>query len=809
MLRQRIFLLVGVCFGAALFFVILFFPARALQETMKTFTDDLTGNSIEESTGYYDPLLKSIVLKRRINETILWQTSADVRYFDPYERIALTKDNKFFSIPENFSGYEDLTSFITLTLRNVTGAYRMGNEILIADTINVQRLSNASGTMRSYGYLNLDSIDPSRVDGISFACASTYSVCLFLSRSHQGNLAEYRNSVFSMINLSSEIDLSSASLFKRGDRLYIAGTKTTNNTIVFKLFYYDTAARKISIDGPIFTFSRLDAWTFGVKGSEGLLFVRSGGERKLLRYDGAGGWTTIHEPLLETIDIDGINSLNGKWLINRQDGLYLYESYTSLHNIKPQLIKINGKSFGVTDYNNKPLLVTDREAVSLEEGGYMDNAIIKSKKIEEQEAIVGAMVFWEDEKESTSITYYISNDDGKTWISVPSEKGARINFPIEGYQLRYRALLTGQSQTTPKFKKMVITYFTKDISLKGKRARDKTRADDLAKAAQALEKYIIDFQRFPRVDFSEAREGWQELKRILQSAGTARNKNYVGDFALPQDSAYPYSYRSSYNEYVLSTTFEEDNSTYLNNDADGTQLDFNCNDPVYCLTRTLYNTSSQINISPSSSVSTASSSPSSFVQPSSSPVIVPLPTSSPVVQPSSSPIVRSSLTKPALLKSRASPKVYRDIGKNQIIVIRSKELFESFGYSWQDIKVVSANEFKKYHLARLVKIKGASAIYLLNENGYKRKIATPAIFGSYGKKLSDVPEVEQEFLDFFSASNTIRLKGDKRVFIIIDNSKHWIKAPVAFNTLGLKWEQVIEVTKKDFDSYATGESIVY
>ncbi|MBI2633226.1 MAG: hypothetical protein HYW78_02430, partial [Parcubacteria group bacterium] len=175
---------------------------------MKTFTDDLTGNSIEESTGYYDPLLKSIVLKRRINETILWQTSADVRYFDPYERIALTKDNKFFSIPENFSGYEDLTSFITLTLRNVTGAYRMGNEILIADTINVQRLSNASGTMRSYGYLNLDSIDPSRVDGISFACESTYSVCLFLSRSHQGNLAEYRNSVFSMINLSSEIDLS-------------------------------------------------------------------------------------------------------------------------------------------------------------------------------------------------------------------------------------------------------------------------------------------------------------------------------------------------------------------------------------------------------------------------------------------------------------------------------------------------------------------------------------------------------------------------------------------------------------------------
>ncbi len=746
----------------------------ALQEIQKSITDDMSGRYIESNTGFYEPLMKSIISKRRINEQALWQAPSPIRLLNPDARVAITRDNRFLSIFDGFIGYEDISGNITLPRDRILFVERLQNEWLVSDGNKIEILKGEDRVMRTDRFLNIGTVGLRRVSSI--ACSNNNDACLILSTSDK-KLVSYSSGNLVSIDLSGEIDLGTAALVKSGPRLYIGGTQAVGKTVIFKLFYYDISPRKITIDGSLFTFNRIERWVFGDMINRGLLYIRADNKAQYLEYDGAGGWNIINDPFLQSIVVENpIVSFGGKWLLRQRDALYLYDSFGFAYDIFPQLNKKTSGIVWISEHNDAPLVITQKEVIAIKDNGFEENATIESRQINERDSIISAVMTWDDDNGFDDITYQISNDNGETWHTI-SEKGARVSFLNEGYVLRYRAVMRGTSYTTPRLKKIAVTYSTKDISTRGKQARDRRRTDDLSTTARLLEVYFKDFGRFPRVDNIKPDEGWKELQLILQSAGKTNRKNYAGGFPFPQDSDYPYYYRSSFNDYALASELEEGGSAYLAKDADGTTLDFNCNDPLYCLTRDLHRGPQKTSAPPPQTVSPQAS------------------------------ISLKDFNVAGLIQIKGDTKVYRDIGKGQIIWIQSKEIFEKLRYVWSAIKFITRTEFQNYRLARIVKEKNQSAIYLVNENGYKRRIANPVIFGSYGRSLKDIPEIERELLDFLPSSDIIRLKGDKKIFVIIDNEKHWITTPDAFRALGLKWEQVIEVTKKDFDSYPTRESI--
>ncbi len=57
---------------------------------------------------------------------------------------------------------------------------------------------------------------------------------------------------------------------------------------------------------------------------------------------------------------------------------------------------------------------------------------------------------------------------------------------------------------------------------------------------------------------------------------------------------------------------------------------------------------------------------------------------------------------------------------------------------------------------RLIREEGGTRVYALNEFGYKRHIANPEVFNSYGFKWEDIAEVSITGMDNYSESLLIR-----------------------------------------------------
>jgi hypothetical protein len=100
----------------------------------------------------------------------------------------------------------------------------------------------------------------------------------------------------------------------------------------------------------------------------------------------------------------------------------------------------------------------------------------------------------------------------------------------------------------------------------------------------------------------------------------------------------------------------------------------------------------------------------------------------------------------------------------------------------------------------LIRPKGHSNVFVI-QKGKKHSIQNIEIFNSYGYRWEDVKEVDQSIEQAYHISQLVKLKGDSKVYYGGYSKKFWIRTPEAFLATGFKSveEDVIEINEYEMN----------
>lgn len=157
-----------------------------------------------------------------------------------------------------------------------------------------------------------------------------------------------------------------------------------------------------------------------------------------------------------------------------------------------------------------------------------------------------------------------------------------------------------------------------------------------------------------------------------------------------------------------------------------------------------------------------------------------------------------------LIKASNNPKVYLVVdGIRRHIV--NPEIFLDYGFKWGDIKTVSQEVINKYHPARLIRVSKQKNVYYLSGEGVKKIIPTADIFVSYNNNWEDIQVVSQKEMDFYPESNIMRYCG--RLYLISGSYKKLIPTNAIFKKNKYNSALIMDANKKEFDWYKTGAAV--
>ena len=154
----------------------------------------------------------------------------------------------------------------------------------------------------------------------------------------------------------------------------------------------------------------------------------------------------------------------------------------------------------------------------------------------------------------------------------------------------------------------------------------------------------------------------------------------------------------------------------------------------------------------------------------------------------------------ALIRAEDDYKVYV-IFNSKKRWVKNIDVFNSYGFKWEDIKVVNPAMAKKMELNNLIRMEEDIKVYALNDFGYKRHIFNPTVFKSYGFKWDDVASVSYEEITNYSESYLVRQAGDSKVYFLENGGKRWIDSPESFYTHNFDWNEVHIINKTDYETY--------
>ncbi len=135
----------------------------------------------------------------------------------------------------------------------------------------------------------------------------------------------------------------------------------------------------------------------------------------------------------------------------------------------------------------------------------------------------------------------------------------------------------------------------------------------------------------------------------------------------------------------------------------------------------------------------------------------------------------------------------------------------------KQIQAFQISSAPKYANGSLLRMVGDAAIYLL-ENGSKRKLSVNADqFANLGFKWSDVKDVLESDMSFFSNGLPIKYGTDGKLVSDISNNVYKIEqgklkkitSATLFNLLKLSWSKIEKLNENDFKSYLTEGIVSY
>lgn len=102
--------------------------------------------------------------------------------------------------------------------------------------------------------------------------------------------------------------------------------------------------------------------------------------------------------------------------------------------------------------------------------------------------------------------------------------------------------------------------------------------------------------------------------------------------------------------------------------------------------------------------------------------------------------------------------------------------------------------------ATLIRVEGDPRVYVI-VNNFKRHVPNPAVFNSYGYKWSDIKVVPASESAKYQVTTLMRVQGDPKVYAIENGARKWITSPAEFNSKGYKWDAIVEVNAAEIAAY--------
>ena len=166
----------------------------------------------------------------------------------------------------------------------------------------------------------------------------------------------------------------------------------------------------------------------------------------------------------------------------------------------------------------------------------------------------------------------------------------------------------------------------------------------------------------------------------------------------------------------------------------------------------------------------------------------------------------NSFPNETLVRAGGEGEVYV-INNNQKRPISNLEVFNSYGYAWNDVLTLTQSMIDSIPVNNLVRLKGTERVYALNNLGYKRHLLNSNVFYSYKFKSENIVNINQtEFLSY-PESSLIRLVDSGDIYLIAATTKKKIGLIDTVQNLGYDLNTIHTVNKIDFDSYTTASTL--
>lgn len=137
--------------------------------------------------------------------------------------------------------------------------------------------------------------------------------------------------------------------------------------------------------------------------------------------------------------------------------------------------------------------------------------------------------------------------------------------------------------------------------------------------------------------------------------------------------------------------------------------------------------------------------------------------------------------------------------------IPNPEIFLDYGFGWSDVKDVPANTVEKYRSAKLIRESKQGKIYYLSSGEVKKWIPTAEIFDSYGNKWEDVQVISKKEMASYAVSNLMRY-GEK-VYLISGTYKKLIPSDAIFTNNKFNSALILDANKVEYDWYKNGRNV--
>jgi hypothetical protein len=161
------------------------------------------------------------------------------------------------------------------------------------------------------------------------------------------------------------------------------------------------------------------------------------------------------------------------------------------------------------------------------------------------------------------------------------------------------------------------------------------------------------------------------------------------------------------------------------------------------------------------------------------------------------------------------------------------DVFEAYGYRWDDVREIDQTAFNKIPAGpvippfsgnlpdgTLIQLKGGQPAAYVIQNGKKCYIPDPTTFEARGYQWNNIRQIDQATFNAIPTGpalpsvtvipldgTLIQLKGHPEVYVILNGKKCWIPNPATFDARGYHWDKIKQIDQTAFNKIPMGSPL--